>query len=180
VQGVVRTHPDDIEHETIRFARIRAGTPAQHLLVQRRTLGRPRHNNAVDRGLVKAFGEHGTIGDHACGARVQPVEDGPAGGERGGAIEGLRSNAGGTKGLGHRIGQGHRGGKEQGSAIQVMLASERRLRNTLNINVVYMRKLGQSITYLSLPLRKLGIATRPGLTKGEAAELLAAVLGDWD
>jgi hypothetical protein len=33
-----------------------------------------------------------------------------------------------------------------------MLASERRLRNTLNINVVYMRKLGQSITYLSLPL----------------------------
>src|SRR5215468_1172622 len=29
-------------------------------------------------------------------------------------------------------------------------------------------------------LRKLGIATRPGLTKGEAAELLAAVLGDWD
>jgi hypothetical protein len=67
-----------------------------------------------------------------------------------------------------------------GSAIQVMLASERRLRNTLNINVVYMRKLGQSITYLSLPLRKLGIATRPGLTKGEAAELLAAVLGDWD
>ena len=29
-------------------------------------------------------------------------------------------------------------------------------------------------------LRKLGMATRTGLTKGEAAELLAAVLGDWD
>jgi ATP-dependent helicase IRC3 len=29
-------------------------------------------------------------------------------------------------------------------------------------------------------LRKLGIATQAGLTKGEAAELLAAVLGDWD
>ncbi len=29
-------------------------------------------------------------------------------------------------------------------------------------------------------LRKLGMATRAGLTKGEAAELLAAVLGDWD
>jgi hypothetical protein len=29
-------------------------------------------------------------------------------------------------------------------------------------------------------LRKLSIATRAGLTKGEAAELLAAVLGDWD
>jgi hypothetical protein len=29
-------------------------------------------------------------------------------------------------------------------------------------------------------LRKLGIAAREGLTKGEAAELLAAVLGDWD
>jgi hypothetical protein len=29
-------------------------------------------------------------------------------------------------------------------------------------------------------LRKLGLATRAGLTKGEAAELLAAVLGDWD
>jgi hypothetical protein len=29
-------------------------------------------------------------------------------------------------------------------------------------------------------LRKLGMAPRAGLTKGEAAELLAAVLGDWD
>jgi hypothetical protein len=29
-------------------------------------------------------------------------------------------------------------------------------------------------------LRKLGLAARMGLTKGEAAELLAAVLGDWD
>jgi hypothetical protein len=29
-------------------------------------------------------------------------------------------------------------------------------------------------------LRKLGIAPRAGLTKGEAAELLVAVLGDWD
>src|SRR5439155_22041349 len=28
-------------------------------------------------------------------------------------------------------------------------------------------------------LRKLGLATRAGLTKGEAADLLAAVLGDW-
>jgi hypothetical protein len=29
-------------------------------------------------------------------------------------------------------------------------------------------------------LRKLGLTPRTGLTKGEAAELLAAVLGDWD
>src|SRR5262249_4997440 len=29
-------------------------------------------------------------------------------------------------------------------------------------------------------LRKLGMVARAGLTKGEAAELLAAVLGDWD
>src|SRR6266481_4215732 len=29
-------------------------------------------------------------------------------------------------------------------------------------------------------LRKLGLAARAGLTKGEAADLLAAVLGDWD
>jgi ATP-dependent helicase IRC3 len=29
-------------------------------------------------------------------------------------------------------------------------------------------------------LRKLGMAAQAGLTKGEAAELLAAVLGDWD
>jgi hypothetical protein len=28
-------------------------------------------------------------------------------------------------------------------------------------------------------LRKLGVATRQGLTKGEAADLLSAVLGDW-
>ena len=28
-------------------------------------------------------------------------------------------------------------------------------------------------------LRKLGLAARAGLTKGEAADLLAAVLGDW-
>jgi hypothetical protein len=29
-------------------------------------------------------------------------------------------------------------------------------------------------------LRKLGLAARAGLTKGEAADLLATVLGDWD
>ena len=29
-------------------------------------------------------------------------------------------------------------------------------------------------------LRKLGVAVRAGVTKGEAADLLAAVLGDWD
>ena len=29
-------------------------------------------------------------------------------------------------------------------------------------------------------LHKLGMAERAGLTKGEAADLLAAVLGDWD
>jgi len=29
-------------------------------------------------------------------------------------------------------------------------------------------------------LRKLGLTARVGLTKGEAADLLAAVLGDWD
>jgi len=29
-------------------------------------------------------------------------------------------------------------------------------------------------------LRKLGIAARPGWTRGEAADVLAAVLGDWD
>jgi hypothetical protein len=29
-------------------------------------------------------------------------------------------------------------------------------------------------------LRQLGIAGREGLTKGEAADLLSAVLGDWD
>ena len=28
-------------------------------------------------------------------------------------------------------------------------------------------------------LRKLGIAARPGLPRGEAADLLSAVLGDW-
>ena len=28
-------------------------------------------------------------------------------------------------------------------------------------------------------LRKLGLALREGLTKGEAADLLSAVLGDW-
>ena len=28
-------------------------------------------------------------------------------------------------------------------------------------------------------LRKLGLAARAGLTKGEAADLLTAVLGDW-
>jgi len=40
----------------------------------------------------------------------------------------------------------------KGSAIQVMLASEHLPRNTLNINSIYTRKLGQSITCLSLPL----------------------------
>lgn len=42
-------------------------------------------------------------------------------------------------------------GSRKGSAIQGMLAGERLPRNTLNINVVYTRTLGQSITCLSLP-----------------------------
>ncbi len=29
-------------------------------------------------------------------------------------------------------------------------------------------------------LSKLGVAVRPELTKGEAADLIAAVMGDWD
>ena len=70
VQGVVRTHPDDIQHQTIGFPRIRAGTPAEHLLVQRRTLRGPRHNNAIHRGLIKPFGKDGTIRDHARLSRV--------------------------------------------------------------------------------------------------------------
>ena len=99
VQGVVRTHSDDIQHETIGFSRIGPGAPAQHLLVQRRTLRGPRHDDAVHRGLVKAFGEHRTVGDHARGARVQPLEDGPAGGEWRGPIQGLGGNACGTEGV---------------------------------------------------------------------------------
>jgi hypothetical protein len=39
-----------------------------------------------------------------------------------------------------------------GSAPQVMLADELGLHNPLNIHVVYTRKLGQSITCLSLPM----------------------------
>jgi hypothetical protein len=39
-----------------------------------------------------------------------------------------------------------------GSAIQVMLASAYLPRNTLNTNVVYTGKCGQSITCLSLPV----------------------------
>ena len=120
MQRVVGAHPDDIEHQTIGFARIRAGAPSQHLLVQRRTLGGPRHDNAVHGGLVKPFGEDRTVGDHARGARVQPLEDGPAGGEWGGAIQGFRGNAGSTEGLGHGIRQGHRRGKEQGFPVRGM------------------------------------------------------------
>jgi hypothetical protein len=43
------------------------------------------------------------------------------------------------------------GGRQRGSATQVMLAEELGLRNFLNIDVVYTRKLAQSITCLSLP-----------------------------
>ena len=91
MERVVRTHSDDIQHETIRFARIRPGAAAEHLLIQRCTLGGPRHNNAVHGGLIEAFREDGTIGDHARLARVQALEDGSAGGERRGPIEGLGS-----------------------------------------------------------------------------------------
>ena len=112
-------HPDDIQHETIGFTGYvpvprpaSVGTAAHSRW--------PRHNNAVHGGLVKAFGEDGTVGDHARGARVQPLEDGPAGGERGGPIQGLRGNAGGTEGRGHGIGQGHRRRKEQGFPVRGM------------------------------------------------------------
>jgi hypothetical protein len=46
--------------------------------------------------------------------------------------------------------------RNYGSAIQVMLASAYLPRNTLNINVVYTGKCGQSITCLSLP-RNFGV-----------------------
>ena len=120
VEGVVRTHPDDIQHETIGFARIRAGAPTEHLLVQRRTLGGPRHNNAVHRGLVKAFREDRTVGDHARLPRVQALEDGAAGGERRGAIQRFGGDTGRPKGFRHGIRQGHRWGKEEGFAVRRM------------------------------------------------------------
>jgi hypothetical protein len=44
-----------------------------------------------------------------------------------------------------------------GSAIQGMLAGAWLLRNTLNINIVCTRKLGQSITCLSLPDGEVGV-----------------------
>src|SRR2546427_7241200 len=50
------------------------------------------------------------------GLDVDAVE-GAAGGERGGAIEGLRGNAGSTERRGHGIGQGHCRGKEQGFPV---------------------------------------------------------------
>ena len=50
---------------------------------------------------------------------MQPLEDGPAGAERGGAIQGLRGNARGTERLGHGIGEGHRWGKEEGFAVRL-------------------------------------------------------------
>ena len=51
---------------------------------------------------------------------MQPLEDGAAGGEWGGAIQGLRGNACGTEGRGHGIGQGHSGGKQQRFALRRM------------------------------------------------------------
>ena len=67
-----------------------------------------------------SWGEDRAVGDHARGARVQPLEDGPAGGERGGAIQGLRGNAGGPEGRGHGRGQGDRRGKEQSFPVRGM------------------------------------------------------------
>ena len=94
----MRTHPDDIEHQTVGLARIRPGATAEHLLIEHRALRGPCDDDAIDRRFVKAFREDGAVRDHARRARVQALEDSAAGGERGGAIEGLRGNAGGPEG----------------------------------------------------------------------------------
>ena len=90
VQRVLGTDPDDIEEQAVGLARIGARPPPEHLLVQGQALGRAGHDDAIDGGFVKAFGEHGTVGHHPRGAGVQALEDGPAGRQRRGGVQGLR------------------------------------------------------------------------------------------
>ena len=94
VQGVTGAHPDDIEEQTIGFAGIGPGAAAEHLLIEQGALGGARDDDTIDGGFIKAFGEHGTVGHDARFARVQPLEDGAAGRQRRGAIQGLGRDAG--------------------------------------------------------------------------------------
>ena len=157
MQGVLRAHPDDIEHETVGFAGIRPGAAAEHLLIERCTLGRAGDDNAVHRGLVKAFGEDRTVGHDTSLAGVQALEDGPAGGERGGPIQGLGRNPGRPEGVGHRIGEGHRRGKQQGFALRGMgLKGSEHLR----------RGVGREQQRLELGLDKIPLLRAQGIEIG--------------
>ena len=106
--------------------------PPQHLLVEQAALRRARHDDTVDRGLVKAFGEHGAVGDDLCGAAAQALQQRPAGLQRRGAIERFGGNARRRKGLGHGIGRRHGRRKEQGFARgRVRLKGRQHLRRSI-------------------------------------------------
>src|SRR5437762_1855302 len=47
VQRVLRTHPDDVQDETISLTGIGPGAPAEHLLIEHRTLRGPCDDDAV-------------------------------------------------------------------------------------------------------------------------------------
>ena len=117
MQRVLGTDPDHIEEQAVRLARIGARPPPQHLLVQGQALGRAGHDDAIDGGFVKAFGEHGTVRHHPRGAGVQALEDGAAGRQRGGGVQGLRRDPGRAERGCHGIRRRHRGGKEQRLAV---------------------------------------------------------------
>ena len=90
------------------------------MLIERQALRRASHDDAVNRGLVKAFREHGAVSHDARRPSVQPLEDGPAGRERCRPIQGLGGDAGRPEGLRHGIGQSDGGGKQQRLAVRRM------------------------------------------------------------
>ena len=94
LERVTGTDPHDIEDETIAFARIGARAAPEHLLIQRPAAGGTRHDDAVHRGLIKAFGEHRTVGHHTRLARVQALQDGAALGKGRAAVQGFGRDTG--------------------------------------------------------------------------------------
>ena len=117
----MRTHPDDIQHETVGFTRIRAGAPAQHLLVQRRALCGPR---AMMFQSTEGSSKPSVSTAQLATTRVAPVCNrwrmARRGGDRRRPIERFGGDAGRLKGLGHGIGQSDGRGKQQRLALRRM------------------------------------------------------------
>jgi hypothetical protein len=102
-----------VQDQALGFARIQARATPDHLLVEQPALRGACHNNTIQGGFVKAFGEHGAVGHHLRLPRPEALEQCPAGVQRRAAVQGFGGNTSRRKRLRHGIRRRDRRRKQQ-------------------------------------------------------------------